>query len=158
MSNRSASSDAQAATNHEPTNLGKPIAPMRQRLIITWLAWLVYRLLALPILVSVFNPSSPDIIGGIAWYGLWLIPAFILTPVILRGRSPYLLLVGSMLTLVYLGASGVVLFTRFYGSSLAEILIYALDFILLLLINVWLFLLLKRLPSMNNVIKQPRSR
>lgn len=137
---------------------GKSIAPMRQRLLITWLVWMVYRLLALPIMISVFNPISPDIIGGIAWQALWLIPAFILTPVILRGRSPYMLLIGSMLTLVYLGASGVVLFTRIYGSSVIEIMVYLLDFVLLFLINTWLFLLLKRLPSMNNVVKQPRSR
>lgn len=140
------------------TDAGKTIAPMRQRLLLTWLVWMAYRLLALPIMISVFNPTSPDIIGGIAWQTLWLIPAFILTPVILRGRSPYMLLIGSMLTLVYLGASGVVLFTRFYGSSVIEILVYLLDFVLLFAINVWLFILLKRLPSMNNVVKQPRSR
>lgn len=136
----------------------KPIAPIRQRLMLTWLVWLVYRLLGLPILISVFNVSSPDILGGIAWQALWLLPAFILTPWILRGRSPYALLVGSMFTLVYLGASGVVLFTRIYGSSWSEIAVYLLDFVLLLAINVWLFILLKRLPSMNNVVKQPRSR
>lgn len=136
----------------------KPIAPMQQRLMLTWLAWLVYRLLALPIFISIFNPMNPDIIGGIAWQALWLVPAFILTPSILRGRSPYALLVDSMVTLVYLGASGVVLFTRVYGSSWVEISFYLLDFVLLLLINTWLFLLLKRLPSMNNVVKQPRSR
>lgn len=134
----------------------KPITPIRQRLMVTWLIWLVYRLLGLPIFISVFNPSSPDIIGGIAWQALWLIPAFVLTPAILRGRSPYVLLIGSMFTLVYLGASGVVLFARAYGSSWAEIVVYLLDFVLLLAINVWLFILLKRLPSMNNVVKQPR--
>ncbi|MGP4953178.1 hypothetical protein ACTXGO_13500, partial [Psychrobacter sp. T6-1] len=79
-------------------------------------------------------------------------------PFILKGRSPYMLLIGSMLTLVYLGASGVVLFTRIYGSSWAEIVVYLIDFVLLFLINTWLFLLLKRLPSMNNVVKQPRAR
>ncbi|HBD04347.1 MAG TPA: hypothetical protein DC010_08770, partial [Psychrobacter sp.] len=100
----------------------------------------------------------PDIVGGIAWQALWLLPAFILTPWIVRGRSPYALLVGSMFTLVYLGASGVVLFTRAYGSSWAEIAVYLTDFVLLLAINVWLFILLKRLPSMNNVVKTPRSR
>ncbi|MGP5338681.1 hypothetical protein [Psychrobacter maritimus] len=136
----------------------KPITPIRQRLMVTWLVWLVFRLLALPILISVFNPSHPDIIGGIAWQALWLVPAFVLTPSVLRGRSPYALLIGSMFTLVYLGASGVVLFTRIYGSSWAEIVVYLLDFVLLLAINVWLFILLKRLPSMNNVVKQPRSR
>ena len=140
------------------TKAQKPITPIRQRLMVTWLAWLVFRLLALPILISVFNPSNPDIIGGIAWQALWLVPAFVLTPSVLRGRSPYALLIGSMFTLVYLGASGVVLFTRIYGSSWAEIVVYLLDFVLLLAINVWLFILLKRLPSMNNVVKQPRSR
>lgn len=151
-------SDNKANASVEKSAAGKSIAPMRQRLLITWLVWMVYRLLALPIMISVFNPISPDIVGGIAWQALWLIPAFILTPVILRGRSPYMLLIGSMLTLVYLGASGVVLFTRIYGSSVIEIMVYLLDFVLLFLINTWLFLLLKRLPSMNNVVKQPRSR
>ena len=125
--------------------------------MVTWLVWLAFRLLALPILISVFNPSRPDLVGGIAWQALWLLPALVLTPSILRGRSPYALLIDSMFTLVYLGASGVVLFTLIYGSSWAEIMVYLLDFVLLLTINVWLFILLKRLPSMNNVVKQPRS-
>lgn len=142
----------------KPIKVKKPIEPIRQRLLVTWLVWLVYRLLGLPILINIFNPSSPDVIGGIAWQALWLVPAFVLTPWILRGRSPYALLISSMFTLVYLGASGVVLFTRAYGSSWAEITLYSIDFILLLAINVWLFILLKRLPSMNNVVKEPRSR
>ncbi|MGM8872192.1 hypothetical protein ACS8E3_10965 [Psychrobacter sp. 2Y5] len=136
----------------KPARAVKPkklIAPMQQRLLRTWLVWIAYRLLVLPIFISLFNPSNPDIVGGIAWHGLWLIPAFIITPSIVRGRSPYMLLVSSMLTLVYLGASGVVLFTRIYGSSWTEILVYGLDFALLLAINIWLFILLKRLPSMN---------
>lgn len=131
----------------------KPIAPMQQRLRVTWLIWLAYRLLVLPVLISVLNPATPDILGGIAWYGLWLLPAFIFTPSMLRGRSPYMLLVGSMLTLVYLGGSGLVLFDRAYGSSWAELLVYIVDFVLLLTVNIWLFILLKRLPSMNKVEK-----
>ena len=157
VTNRSDSEiSAPAKKSAKAAKLKKPITPIRQRLMVTWLIWLVYRLLGLPIFINVFNPSSPDVIGGIAWQVLWLVPAFILTPAILRGRSPYVLLIGSMLTLVYLGASGVVLFTRVYGSSWAEIVVYLLDFVLLLAINIWLFILLKRLPSMNNVVKQPR--
>lgn len=144
-------------TAGKPAKVQKPIAPMRQRLLVTWLIWLVYRLIGLPVFISIFNPSNPDIVGGIAWQLLWLIPAFVFTPWILRGRSPYALLIASMFILVYLGASGVVLFTRAYGSGWAEIAIYLIDFALLLTINVWLFILLKRLPSMNNVVKQPRS-
>ena len=150
--------DTPAAKTTETVNAQKSIAPIRQRLMVTWLVWLAFRLLALPILISVFNPSNPDVIGGIVWQALWLLPALVLTPSILRGRSPYALLIDSMFTLVYLGASGVVVFTRVYGSSWAEIMVYLLDFVLLLTINVWLFILLKRLPSMNNVVKQPRSR
>lgn len=147
---------ATTRSNTKPLKTVKPIAPIAQRLKVTWLIWLVYRLLGLPIFISIFNPSSPDIVGGIAWQALWLVPALILTPWILRGRSPYALLISSMFTLVYLGASGVVLFTRIYGSSWAEIAVYSTDFLLLLAINVWLFILLKRLPSMNNVVKKPR--
>jgi len=147
---------ATTRSNTNPLKTVKPIAPIAQRLKVTWLIWLVYRLLGLPIFISIFNPSSPDIVGGIAWQALWLLPALILTPWILRGRSPYALLISSMFTLVYLGASGVVLFTRIYGSSWAEIAVYSTDFLLLLAINVWLFILLKRLPSMNNVVKKPR--
>ncbi len=157
-SNHSSSTAPVTATKSSTVTASKPIAPMRQRLILTWLIWLVYRLIALPLLINILNPASPDIIGGIAWYGLWLIPAFIITPSIWRGRSPYALLVDSMLILVYLGASGVILFTRVYGSSWAEIVVYVIDFILLLMTNIWLFLLLKRLPSMNNVVKKPRAR
>lgn len=152
--------DAPTATETSSQSLTshKPITPVRQRLRMTWLIWAGYRLFALPIFISILNPSRPDIIGGIAWQALWLLPAFVMTLWILRGRSPYALLVSSMFTLVYLGASGVVLFTRFYGSSAAEIIVYLLDFVLLMAINVWLFILLKRLPSMNNVVKPPRSR
>lgn len=142
----------------ESKSLLKPITPMRRRLLMTWLIWLGFRLMALPILISVLNVNHPDLAGGIAWQALWLIPAFILTPWIVKGRSPYALIVASMFTLVYLGASGVVLFTRSYGGSVGEILVYLTDFLLLLFINTWLFLLLKRLPSMNNVVKKPREK
>ena len=150
------STTAPAKKSAKLVKVKKPIAPIRQRLMMTWLIWLVYRLLGLPIFINVFNPSSPDIMGGVAWQMLWLVPAFILTPSILRGRSPYALLISSMFILVYLGASGVVLFARAYGSSWAEIAVYIIDFVLLLSINFWLFILLKRLPSMNNVVKKPR--
>lgn len=155
-SNSEKKSTAPVNKSDKSVKAKKPIAPIRQRLMVTWLVWLVYRLLGLPISINLFNPRSPDIIGGIAWQALWLVPAFVLTPWILRGRSPYALLIGSMFTLVYLGASGVVLFTRAYGSSWAEIIVYLVDFVLLFTINVWLFVLLKRLPSMNNVVKPPR--
>lgn len=131
--------------------VSKLIAPIQSRLRAVWITWLGYRLVALPILIALLSPQHPDMLGGIAWQALWLIPAFIMTPAIFKGTSPYVLLIGSMLTLVYLGASGVVIFARAYAVDLSVLWVYGLDFILLLLINIWLFILTKRLPSMNKV-------
>lgn len=127
----------------------KPIKPIQKQLIMLWLGWIAYRLLALPILIALLNTHHPDMIGGIAWQALWLLPAFIMTAAIWRGNSPYILLISSMFTLVYFGASGVVLFDRAYGVDVSYIWVYVIDLLLLLLINIWLFILLKRLPSMN---------
>lgn len=119
------------------------------RLRRVWWVWLGYRLLGLPVLLSLLHPSHPDLLGGIVWQGLWLLPALILTPWLHQGKSPYALLLGSMLTLVYFGASGVVLFMRVYDMPMGLLWLYAFDVLLLLLINIWLFKLLKKLPSMN---------
>lgn len=131
-----------------PENLAM-IAKLQSRLRKGWLAWLLYRSLGLPLLLGALLSTKPDIAGGIAWQLLWLIPAFVLTPWMLKAKSAYALLLASMLTLVYLGASGVTLFSRFYDNGLSVVWVYAIDLILILIINVWLFKLLKRLPSMN---------
>lgn len=125
------------------------IAKLQSRLRMSWLAWLAYRGIGLPVLLGSLLATQPDVIGGIAWQLLWLIPALIVTPWVIKGKSPYALLMSSMLTLVYLGASGVTLFSRFYDSGSSVMWVYAIDLILILFINVWLFKLLKRLPSMN---------
>lgn len=131
-----------------PQNLAD-IANLQSKLRLSWLGWLAYRALGLPLLLGLFLSTQPDIAGGIAWQLLWLIPALIVTPWMIKGKSPYVLLMSSMLTLVYLGASGVTLFSRFYDSGISVLWIYAIDLLLILIINVWLFKLLKRLPSMN---------
>lgn len=140
------SAKSSTASDRKPP---KPIEPILQRLRAVWVIWFIYRLLALPILIAKLSPQHPDMLGGIAWQALWLLPALIMTPAILRGRSPYVLLISSMFTLVYLGASGVVLFTRAYAVEWSVLWIYIVDVLLLFLINGWLFILLKRLPSMN---------
>ena len=140
------STKAQARVDSKPQ---KPILPILQRLRAVWASWLIYRLLALPIFISLLSPQRPDMLGGIAWQALWLIPALLMTPAIWRGRSPYILLISSMFTLVYLGASGVVLFARAYAVDWSVLWVYIVDVLLLFLINGWLFILLKRLPSMN---------
>lgn len=141
-----------ALDRSSPENLAL-IANLQSKLRMSWLVWLVYRSLGLPILLNVLLATQPDKLGGIAWQLLWLIPALIVTPWILKGKSPYALLMSSMLTLVYLGASGVTLFSRFYDSGISVLWVYGIDLLLILIINVWLFKLLKRLPSMNDKFK-----
>ncbi|WP_227431224.1 hypothetical protein [Psychrobacter sp. I-STPA6b] len=127
----------------------KPVTPVRQKLKLVWVVWLLYRLIALPILVSQLSQNNPEIMGGIVWQAIWLLPAFVLTPWMVKGKSPYALLLASMITLVYMGASGVVLFTRLYAEQWSISWIYMIDTLLLLGVNILLFVLLKRLPSMN---------
>ena len=133
----------------------RPVTPIRQRLKAVWIVWLLYRMLFIPALISILTSAELNIIGGIVWQSLWLIPAFVLSPWMIKGKSPYALLLASMLTLVYLGASGVVLFTHAYAEDWSLLWVYGVDLTLLVLINVWLFQLLQRLPSMNNSLKNP---
>lgn len=132
-----------------PENLAM-IAKLQSILNKGWLFWLLYRGVAMPVLLGMLLTTQPDIVGGIAWQIMWLIPAIIVTPWILKGNSPYALLLNSMLTLVYLGASGVTVFSRFYDSGLSVVWVYIIDVVLILMINIWIFKLLRRLPSMNN--------
>lgn len=125
------------------------IQKMQLKMRSGWVLWLLYRGFGLPILLGLLLSTQPDIFGGIAWQLLWLIPALIVTPWMIKGNSPYALLIISMLSMVYLGASGVTLFSRFFDSGYSVVWIYVIDLILILLVNIWLFKLLKRLPSMN---------
>lgn len=136
-----------------PPKPDQPIQPIQQRLKITWLIWLVYRLIGIAVLANILVNSKIDIVGGIAWQGLWLLPAIVSTPFILKGKSPYALLVIEMLTLIYLGGSGMLVLIHGFENGVtkngAMMGIWAVDFVLLALINYWLFVLLKRLPKMN---------
>lgn len=127
----------------------QPIQPIQQRLKLTWLLWLVYRLIGVALLANVLVNHQIDIVGGIVWQGLWLLPAFVSTPFIVKGNSPYALLVIDMLMLVYLGGSGMMVLINGFAEIGAMMGIWAVDFVLLGLINYWLFVLLKRLPKMN---------
>ncbi|MFW2177106.1 MULTISPECIES: hypothetical protein [unclassified Moraxella] len=127
----------------------KPVYPIHQRLKIVWWAWLIFRLLFVVILTYALTTTKPAIVGGIAWQGLWLIPAFIATPFIVKGKSPYALLLISMITFIYLGGSGMVALKHGFSQVWGLMAVWLVDFGLLALINYWLFILLKRLPKMN---------
>lgn len=126
----------------------KPVHPIHQRLKMAWWAWLIFRLVGVVIFTSMLE-NKPNIVGGIAWQGLWLIPAFIATSYIVKGKSPYALLLLSIITFMYLGGSGMVALKYGYGKIWGLMGVWLVDFVLLGLINYWLFILLKRLPKMN---------
>lgn len=137
---------------HKDTNslsVPKPIYPIHQRLKIVWWVWLGFRLLIVPVATHFLTAAKPDLGGGIAWQGLWLLPAVLATPYIVKGKSPYALLLLSMLTFVYLGGSGMMALKYGYSQVWGMMAVWLLDFGLLVLINYWLFILLKRLPKMH---------
>lgn len=126
----------------------KPILPIQKTLRHLWIGWLLYRLFVYPVLVGVF--AGANIVSGMLWQLLVLLPAFGLTPTILKARSPYLLIVASMFALVYLATVGVFLLIRLYENAPVAVWVgFGLETLLLLLINWYLFLLLKRMPPMH---------
>lgn len=127
----------------------KPVYPIHQRLKIVWWLWLLFRLVGVAVASSLLRETHPAIIGGIVWHAMWLIPAFVATPYIIKGKSPYALLMISMITFVYLGGSGMVALKHGFDHQWGLMGVWLVDFVLLALINGWLFILLKRLPKMN---------
>jgi hypothetical protein len=127
----------------------KPVYPIHQRLKWIWWAWLMFRLLAIAVFTSLLLPAKPNMMGGMVWQGLWLVPALLATPYIVKGKSPYALLLLSMVTFVYLGGSGMVALKYGFSHIWGMMGVWLVDFVLLALINYWLFILLKRLPKMN---------
>ncbi len=109
----------------------------------------MFRLLAIAVFTSLLLPAKPNMMGGIVWQGLWLVPALLATPYIVKGKSPYALLLLSMVTFVYLGGSGMVALKYGFSHIWGMMGVWLVDFVLLALINYWLFILLKRLPKMN---------
>lgn len=134
--------------NNQQTSL-KPVYPIHQKLKKVWWGWLIFRFFGVAVLSFLLLSVKPSIIGGIAWQGFWLLPMLICTPYIIKGKSPYALLMISILALVYMGGSGMLVIKYAFSQTWQLVLIWFIDFILISLINVWLFILLKRLPKMN---------
>lgn len=127
----------------------KPIYPIHQKLKIVWWLWLAFRLFGVALLANQLTVNHRAILGGIVWQGLWLLPALLATPYIVKGKSPYALLLIIMLTFIYLGGSGMTVLKFGFGQAWGLMAVWLVDFGLLSAINVWLFILLKRLPKMN---------
>ncbi len=133
---------------HKTAKPLKPAAPIHQKLYKLWFCWLGYRLILYPVLVGVATKAS--IISGVAWQALVLLPAFLFTKAVWQGKSPYSLIMLSMITLIYLASAGVFLALRVYEQAPVLVSLgFAFEMVLLLGINVLLFVLLKRLPPMH---------
>ena len=134
----------------------RPVYPIRQRLTIAWWLWLVYRLagiggLGFCLTKADHNTTNTSqlLVASLLWQLLWLIPALVSTPFIIKGKNAYALLLISMLLLVYFGASAMLILKYMFSDHLMLGYLWLVDCILLALVNYWLFILLKRLPKMN---------
>lgn len=147
-----------SAKINQPVQPQKPITAIHQKLQILWAVWLVYRLVVYPVLVGMATEMgiTLGVLMGVLWQVLVLLPAFIFTPAVWRGNSPYPLIILSMMTLVYLASAGVFLVLRIYEHAPVMVWVgFAFETMLLAIINVLLFMLLKRLPPMHkNLSKQ----
>ncbi|MFA9486020.1 MULTISPECIES: hypothetical protein [unclassified Moraxella] len=126
----------------------KPIKPIHIKLIACLWAWLVFAIIGYPVLVAVATGVS--LVSGVLIQMLILLPALFSTPYVLRGNSPYALIVVSLVLLVYLGVSGVLVLIGYYES--ASVLIWGgrlVEFVLIGGVLYYLFVLLRCLPPMH---------
>lgn len=129
------------------SSVQKPIKPIHQKLLLCWWLWLAFAIVGYPMLNMIAGAS---LVHGVLVQILAMLPVLIFTPWILRAKSPYVLIVISLMTLVYLGVAGVLALIRYYEGVSA--LIWAgrlVEFLIVLCVNYYLFVLLKRLPPMH---------
>lgn len=125
----------------------KPIKPIHQRLLWCWWLWLAIAILGYPLLTMMAGAS---LVHGVLVQILAMLPVLIFTPFIMRANSPYALIVASLMTLVYLGVAGVLALIRYYEDASNGLWLgRLLEFVVVLCVNYYLFVLLKRLPPMH---------
>lgn len=132
------------ATDKQP----KPVAPIQQKLRLSWGLWLVMGVVVHPVILTMI--TSSDWLKFFSVQLLAYLPALIGSIWIWHGKKPYALIVLSFVTLIYLGVAGVQLLMGVYQQLPAVLLFYGIiQTVLLVLINGLLFVLLKRLPAMH---------
>lgn len=126
----------------------KPIAPIHKMLYLTWGVWLLYRLVVYVGLLGL--STQANMLYGVLWQVLVLLPAFVFTPAIMRAKAPYRLIMASMVMLIYLASVGVFFIIRLYENAPIWVTVgLGVEMVLLLMINVLLMTLIKRLPPMH---------
>lgn len=129
------------------TKLPKLAKSAHRILVISWIMWLSYRLIIHPIIMMTFGVPTGSIW---LWQLFIMMPTLLLTPIVLRGRSAYGLIVTSLIVLIYWGVAGMMVFVRWYED--APIMIWMgvlMEAILLSVICLYLIKLLKHLPPMH---------
>lgn len=132
----------------KPTKPPKPIAPIHAKLRLMWGLWLFYRLVVYVGLMGL--STQANVLYGVLWQIVVLLPAFAFTPAIMQAKNAYRLIVASMVMLIYLASVGVFFVVRLYENAPMWVVIgLGFEVAMLLLVNVLLMVLIKRLPPMH---------
>lgn len=133
--------------NKKPQKPAKPTKPIHQRLKAVWWLWLMVSV-AYPLALAMTTDAS--LMMALVMQLIFLMPALLFTPALVRGSEPSKLIYLSIVMLIYLGVAGVLALIRYYEGVSA--LIWAgrlVEFLIVLCVNYYLFVLLKRLPPMH---------
>lgn len=133
--------------NKKPQKPAKPVKPIHQRLKAVWWLWLLVSV-AYPLALAMTTDAS--LMMALVMQLIFLMPALLFTPALVRGNEPSKLIYLSIVMLIYLGVAGVLALIRYYEGVSA--LIWAgrlVEFLIVLCVNYYLFVLLKRLPPMH---------
>ena len=126
----------------------KPITYIHRYLCRVWGLWLLYRLLG--VVVMTVSLTSADPMSALIWQVIVMLPALLLTPIIIKAQSVYGLIVASLVSLIYLACAGVALLAHTYQKApIITIMGMGAEVALLLGINLLIFILIKRLPPMH---------
>lgn len=119
------------------------------RVLMAWVAWLIYKLIGYPLMIAFV--ANKGFWYGVLWQVLVLLPALVMTPIVVKGQFVYGLMAVSLVSLLYLATAGVYLAMYWYADAQWAIVLGSLAEVLLLSWIVWYgFVLLKRLPSHRN--------
>lgn len=128
----------------------KPTHTVHRPLCVAWGLWLLYRLLG--VTAMTVSLTGADVLPSLWWQVLVVLPALGLTPAIIKGKSPYPLIIASLVGLIYLATAGVFLLIHLYENAPMMTIVGAVaETVLLLVINITLMMLIKRLPPMHKV-------
>lgn len=133
--------------NKKPQKPAKPTKPIHQRLTAVWWLWLMVSV-AYPLALAMTTDAS--LMMALVMQLIFLMPALLFTPALVRGNEPSKLIYLSIVMLIYLGVAGVLALIRYYES--APTLVWVLRLVetgLLFMVNCYLFVLLRRLPPMH---------